>query len=211
MIAEKNGITVDTHTAAPARKMIKCPQKTGINLNLQEDRQRDRRTLLIGILAIAALVAVVVNFGVLQQDRRLDTAQAAYDRVHTQYVSAQEALSDYDRVLLEYRTYSMDWMTAAGSEDIPAAVDRQAALDLLEQEMLSHGSLTALQITQNTMNVDMSGMTLDQISAMFARLRLSPIVDSVSLSVASTEAGKAATIMDFTVRIDLRQPEEVSQ
>lgn len=194
MIAEKNGITVDTRTAAPARKMIKCPQKTGINLNLQEDRQRDRRTLLIGILAIAALVTVVVNFGVLQQYRRLDKAQAAYDRV-----------------LLEYRTYSMDWMTAAGSEDIPAAVDRQAALDLLEQEMLSHGSLTALQITQNTMNVDMSGMTLDQISAMFARLRLSPIVDSVSLSVASTEAGKAATIMDFTVRIELRQPEEVSQ
>lgn len=211
MIAEKNGITVDTRTAAPARKMIKCPQKTGINLNLQEDRQRDRRTLLIGILAIAALVAVVVNFGVLQQYRRLDKAQAAYDRVHTQYVSAQEALSDYDRVLLEYRTYSMDWMTAAGDEDITAAVDRQAALDLLEQEMLSHGSLTALQITQNTMNVDMSGMTLDQISAMFARLRLSPIVDSVSLSVASTEEGKAATIMDFTVRIDLRQPEEVSQ
>ena len=210
MIAEKNGITVDTHTAAPARKMIKCPQKTGINLNLQEDRQRDRRTLLIGILAIAALVTVVVNFGVLQQYRRLDKAQAAYDRVHTQYVSAQEALADYDRVLLEYRTYSMDWMTA-GSEDTPAAVDRQAALDLLEQEMLSHGSLTALQITQNTMNVDMSGMTLDQISAMFARLRLSPIVDSVSLSVASTEEGKAATIMDFTVRIELRQPEEVSQ
>ena len=211
MIAEKNGITVDTRTAAPARKMIKCPQKTGINLNLQEDRQRDRRTLLIGILAIAALVAVVVNFGVLQQYRRLDKAQAAYDRVHTQYVSAQEALADYDRVLLEYRTYSMDWMTAAGDEDITAAVDRQAALDLLEQEMLSCGSLTSLQITQNTMNVDMSGMTLDQISAMFARLRLSPIVDSVSLSVASTEEGKAATIMDFTVRIDLRQPEEVSQ
>ena len=210
MIAEKNGITVDTRTAAPARKMIKCPQKTGINLNLQEDRQRDRRTLLIGILAIAALVTVVVNFGVLQQYRRLDKAQAAYDRVHTQYVSAQEALADYDRVLLEYRTYSMEWATD-GSEDIPAAVDRQAALDLLEQEMLSHGSLTALQITQNTMNVDMSGMTLDQISAMFARLRLSPIVDSVSLSVASTEEGKAATIMDFTVRIELRQPEEVSQ
>ena len=100
MIAEKNGITVDTRTAAPARKMIKCPQKTGINLNLQEDRQRDRRTLLIGILAIAALVTVVVNFGVLQQYRRLDKAQAAYDRVHTQYVSAQEALSDYDQALM---------------------------------------------------------------------------------------------------------------
>ena len=116
------------HQPAPARKMIKCPQKTGINLNLQEDRQRDRRNLCSSVFwAIAALVTVVVNFGVLQQYRRLDKAQAAYDRVHTQYVSAQEALSDYDRVLLEYRTYSMDWMTAAGSKDIPAAVDRQAA------------------------------------------------------------------------------------
>ena len=231
MIAEKNGITVDTRTAAPARKMIKCPQKTGINLNLQEDRQRDRRTLLIGILAIAAaMLGADVQTIVDIDENCLKTAHENAEknhveigrglcgdalrdpkRVHTQYVSAQEALADYDRVLLEYRTYSMDWMTAAGSEDIPAAVDRQAALDLLEQEMLSHGSLTALQITQNTMNVDMSGMTLDQISAMFARLRLSPIVDSVSLSVASTEEGKAATIMDFTVRIELRQPEEVSQ
>ena len=98
-----------------------------------------------------------------------------------------------------------------GIDLIGGTGDRMAFLDLLEQEMLSHGSLTALQITQNTMNVDMSGMTLDQISAMFARLRLSPIVDSVSLSVASTEEGKAATIMDFTVRIELRQPEEVAQ
>lgn len=208
MIAEKNGITVDTRTAAPARKMIKCPQKTGINLNLQEDRQRDRRTLLIGILAIAALVTVVVNFGVLQQYRRLDKAQAAYDRVHTQYVSAQEALADYDRVLLEYRTYSMDWMTAAGSEDIPAAVDRQAALDLLEQEMLSHGSLTALQITQNTMNVDMSGMTLDQISAMFADIELSSIVQSVELNIAETEKDQPSSILSFSVNIVLQKGDD---
>ena len=94
MIAEKNGITVDTRTAAPARKMIKCPQKTGINLNLQEDRQRDRRTLLIGILAIAALVTVVVNFGVLQQYRRLDKAQAAYDNINGQLQGYQAQLDE---------------------------------------------------------------------------------------------------------------------
>ena len=208
MIAEKDIPTVEAQPAA--RKMIKCPQKSGINLNIQEDRSRSRRTLLIGILAIAALVAVVVNFGVLAQYRRLDRAQSAYNEVHRQYVQSQEALADYDRVLVEYRTYSMDWMST-GDGDIAAAADRQAALDLLEQEMLPYGSLTAIQITQNTMNVDMSGMTLTQISQMFSRLRLSPIVDSVSLSVASTEEGNAAAIMDFTVHIALRRTEEVSQ
>ena len=210
MIAEKNGITVDTRTAAPARKMIKCPQKTGINLNLQEDRQRDRRTLLIGILAIAALVTVVVNFGVLQQYRRLDKAQAAYDRVHTQYVSAQEALSDYDRVLLEYRTYSMEWATD-GSEDNGTLVDRQKALDLLEQEMLSRGRLVSLQVSGNKMTVAMSGMSLDQISRMFDVIQQSPIVSNVELNLASTEDGNVSTILDFTVRITLRSAEEADK
>ena len=210
MIAEKNGITVDTRTAAPARKMIKCPQKTGINLNLQEDRQRDRRTLLIGILAIAALVTVVVNFGVLQQYRRLDKAQAAYDRVHTQYVSAQEALADYDRVLLEYRTYSMEWATD-GSEDNGTLVDRQKALDLLEQEMLSRGRLVSLQVSGNKMVVAMSGMSLDQISRMFDVIQQSPIVSNVELNLASTEDGNVSTILDFTVRITLRSAEEADK
>ena len=193
--------------------MIRCPQKTGINLNIEENRERDRLTLLIGVVAIAALVAVVVNFGVIAQYKRLDKAQAEYNQVHSQYTQTQEALQDYDRVLLEYRTYSMDWMsgTGDGSEDLTAIVDRQQILDLLETEMLSRGRLTSVQIIDNKMNVSMSGMSLDQISDMFAILRRSPIVSDVALDLASTEDGNMAAILDFTVRITLRQAEEVAQ
>ena len=193
--------------------MIRCPQKTGINLNIEENRDRDRLTLLIGVVAIAALVAVVVNFGVIAQYKRLDKAQAEYNQVHSQYTQTQEALQDYDRVLLEYRTYSMDWMsgTGDGSEDLTAIVDRQQILDLLETEMLSRGRLTSVQIIDNKMNVSMSGMSLDQISDMFAILRRSPIVSDVALDLASTEDGNVAAILDFTVRITLRQAEEVAQ
>lgn len=199
--------------AHSARKMIHCPQKTGINLNIEENRDRDRLTLLIGVVAIAALVAVVVNFGVIAQYKRLDKAQAEYNQVHSQYTQTQEALQDYDRVLLEYRTYSMDWMsgTGDGSEDLTAIVDRQQVLALLETEMLSRGRLTSVQIIDNKMNVSMSGMSLDQISDMFAILRRSPIVSDVALDLASTEDGNVAAILDFTVRITLRQAEEVAQ
>lgn len=145
MIAEKNGITVDTRTAAPARKMIKCPQKTGINLNLQEDRQRDRRTLLIGILAIAALVTVVVNFGVLQQYRRLDKAQAAYDRVHTQYVSAQEGYLVLRPVTLTYQTASyaqsrqiIDALSASANVNFLSNVDVQYDADKAQYKTVLH-------------------------------------------------------------------------
>lgn len=210
MSAKENRTAPGAHSA---RKMIRCPQKTGINLNIEENRERDRLTLLIGVVAIAALVAVVVNFGVIAQYKRLDKAQAEYNQVHSQYTQTQEALQDYDRVLLEYRTYSMDWMsgTGDGSEDLTAIVDRRQILDLLETEMLSRGRLTSVQIIDNKMNVSMSGMSLDQISDMFAILRRSPIVSDVALDLASTEDGNVAAILDFTVRITLRQAEEVAQ
>lgn len=195
-----------------SRRSIRLPQKTGINMNMREKRTGKYVTVIVGVCLILLCAGLVAKFGVIDQYRRLSDAQGAYTRVHQQYVDTETQLEDYDRILAEYRTYSMDWMT--GSEDSKknyVAVDRQDVLDLVESEMMPRGTVKSVTVRDDSLVVTMGGMTLDQISAMFARLRLSPIVDSVSLSVASTEEGKAATIMDFTVRIELRQPEEVSQ
>lgn len=142
--------------------------------------------------------------------RRLDAAQAAYASVHTEYTQMQELLKGYDRLLMEYRTYSMEWATD-GSEDNGTLVDRQKALDLLEQEMLSRGRLVSLQVSGNKMTVAMSGMSLDQISRMFDVIQQSPIVSNVELNLASTEDGNVSTILDFTVRITLRSAEEADK
>ena len=114
------------------RKTLKCPHKQGINLNMREQKGNPRLTLLVGCLAIAILAGCVAKFGVIDQYRRLDAAQAAYASVHTEYTQMQELLKGYDRLLMEYRTYSMEWATD-GSEDNGTLVDRQKALDLLEQ------------------------------------------------------------------------------
>ena len=117
------------------RKTLKCPHKQGINLNMREQKGNPRLTLLVGCLAIAILAGCVAKFGVIDQYRRLDAAQAAYASVHTEYTQMQELLKGYDRLLMEYRTYSMEWATD-GSEDNGTLVDRQKALDLLEQESI---------------------------------------------------------------------------
>ena len=148
------------------RKTLKCPHKQGINLNMREQKGNPRLTLLVGCLAIVILAGCVAKFGVIDQYRRLDAAQAAYASVHTEYTQMQELLKGYDRLLMEYRTYSMEWATD-GSEDNGTLVDRQKALDLLEQEMLSRGRLVSLQVSGNKMVVSMSGMSLDQISRRF--------------------------------------------
>lgn len=207
MIAEKEK-AVPAAKERDTRKMIKCPQKTGINLNMRENQRSSRITLLVGCAVILLLAAAVAKFGVIDQYRRLDRAEAAYNQVNTQYQQAQEQLKNYDRVLMEYRTYSMDWMTGAqGSDgsDLSAIVDRQKVLDLLEQQMLSRGRLNSLQVAGDTMVVSMSGMNLEQISDMFAAIQQSPIVGNVELKLASTEDGNVSAILDFTMRITLQQ------
>ena len=98
------------------RKTLKCPHKQGINLNMREQKGNPRLTLLVGCLAIVILAGCVAKFGVIDQYRRLDAAQAAYASVHTEYTQMQELLKGYNRLLMEYRTYSMEWATD-GSED----------------------------------------------------------------------------------------------
>ena len=186
------------------------PTKTTINL--AESNQAPRhlgRDLALFVLALV-VIALFAKFGVIDQYRRLDAAQAAYASVHTEYTQMQELLKGYDRLLMEYRTYSMEWATD-GSEDNGTLVDRQKALDLLEQEMLSRGRLVSLQVSGNKMVVSMSGMSLDQISRMFDVIQQSPIVSNVELNLASTEDGNVSTILDFTVRITLRSAEEAGK
>lgn len=197
-------------TSEAGRKTLKCPHKQGINLNMREQKGNPRLTLLVGCLAIVILAGCVAKFGVIDQYRRLDAAQAAYASVHTEYTQMQELLKGYDRLLMEYRTYSMEWATD-GSGDNGTLVDRQKALDLLEQEMLSRGRLVSLQVSGNKMIVAMSGMSLDQISRMFDVIQQSPIVSNVELNLASTEDGNVSTILDFTVRITLRSAEEADK
>ena len=201
------------------RKTLKCPHKQGINLNMREQKGNPRLTLLVGCLAIVILAGCVAKFGVIDQYRRLDAAQAAYASVHTEYTQMQELLKGYDRLLMEYRTYSMEWATD-GSEDNGTLVDRQKALDLLEQEMLSRGRLVSLQVSGNKMVVSMSGMNLEQISDMFANYPdISTEIIAASIRnpihvtdcALATEDGNVSTILDFTVRITLRSAEEAGK
>lgn len=83
------------------RKTLKCPHKQGINLNMREQKGNPRLTLLVGCLAIVILAGCVAKFGVIDQYRRLDAAQAAYASVHTEYTQMQELLKGYDRLLME--------------------------------------------------------------------------------------------------------------
>ncbi len=196
----------------PVAKTLKCPHKQGINLNMREQKGNPQSTLLVGCLAIVILAGCVAKFGVIDQYRRLDAAQAAYASVHTEYTQMQELLKGYDRLLMEYRTYSMGvgHRRQRGQRHSGGTARRRCWI-CWSREMLSRGRLVSLQVSGNKMIVAMSGMSLDQISRMFDVIQQSPIVSNVELNLASTEDGNVSTILDFTARITLRSAEEADK
>lgn len=183
------------------RKMVKCPSKTGINMNQREKRTGQVLTLVIGLAVILLMAGLVARFGVMEQYKRLSEAQSAYGEVHSQLAACQEKLTDYELVLTEYRSCSLDGMTEG--EDQLITVSRQAVLDLVEGIMMPRGKVISVNILDDTADVEMSGMSLDQISAMFAVMEAEPIVRSVELNMAATEENTASAQLNFSVRIYL--------
>ena len=194
-----------SNEAAPVetapRKMVKCPSKTGINMNQREKRTGQVLTLVIGLAVILLMAGLVARFGVMEQYRRLSEAQSAYGEVHSQLVACQEKLTDYELVLTEYRSCSLDGMTEG--EDQLITVSRQAVLDLVEGIMMPRGKVISVNILDDTADLEMSDMSLDQISAMFAVMEAEPIVRSVELNMAATEENTASAQLNFSVRIYL--------
>ena len=183
------------------RKMVKCPSKTGINMNQREKRTGQVLTLVIGLAVILLMAGLVARFGVMEQYKRLSEAQSAYGEVHSQLAACQEKLTDYELVLTEYRSCSLDGMTEG--EDQLITVSRQAVLDLVESIMMPRGKVISVNILDDTADVEMSDMSLDQISAMFAVMEAEPIVRSVELNMAATEENTASAQLNFSVRIYL--------
>ena len=188
--------------AAASHRIVRCPQKTGINLNMHEKRAGAVLTAVIGCLLIALAAAAVAKFGVIDRYQRLARAEQAYAQVHSQHAAMEDALAGYDAVLAEYRTYSMDWQAGA---DGTVTVNRQLVLDLIEDQMMTRGTVNSLRVLDDTVVVSMSGLSLAEISEMFEAIEGQPIVRSVELTLAETERDQPASVLNFSVNITLQE------
>ena len=69
---------------------------------------------------------------------------------------------------------------------------------------MPYGTVNSLVVDGDVMIVTMSGMDLEQISAMFQRLQLQPIVRSATLTLAATPQASASGVVDFSVTVTLQ-------
>jgi len=194
-------------------KVSKIPSKKGINLaRKDEEFNRQKKTLLYVIIAGVCLIALS-KFGVYDQIDKLNDAKEAYEATHAQYETINAQLADYDEVLLEYRTYSMDWLENDDSGRF-VDVDRRKILDMIEAKIMPKGEVSSVNISGNTVNISMSGMTLKQISAMCAEIEETDFVSSAVLNNASSDGSKLAdaeltsSSVGFSITITIQRVEE---
>ncbi len=194
--------------AASSRvKAPKYPSKRTVNLAQRESHSRSTLTLSLGLLIILLLSFCVANFGVLRQLDRQRAAEQAYSTAHSQYTEMQTALADYDRVELQYRTWSRAWMHDENSP-VYVPVDRMEVLDLVQEYLMPYGTVNTLVVDEDVMIVTMSGMNLEQISAMFQRLQLQPPVKAATLTLAATPSVNPGDKVDFSITVTLRSTAE---
>lgn len=191
-------------------KGMKLPSKTYINLAQKESKKRDVVTSILGLILIVILAGCVAKFGVIDQIARQNLAEAEYNTTHSQYLVMQQAVADYPKVEERYRTYSRKWMENSADDGL-VTVDRTDALDLVEQYLRSVGTVNSVSIKGTVMVADMSGMNLQQISAMLARVEQQPIVASAALNIASTEDQAEESMLDFTLTIALQPIKEEAE
>ncbi len=201
MIAEKE---TKAARSGVLRRPVRCPQKTNINLNMREKRTGTVLTLLVGALCITALALAAAKFGVIDLYGRLADAQSAYAQARQENLAAQERLSRFDEVLLEYRTYSMDWLESGEDSNLNFAVERTEVLDLLETSILPEAGLTAIEVQGDRVDIQLNSTNLSYIADILLKVERAPIVASVELEIAETEKDHPADVVECTLHIVLR-------
>ena len=188
-------------------KQTKYPSKTTINMAACGKTESAGKTLVIGMAVIAVLVLLMVKFCVFDQYARLSRAEADYNSVYQQNQELTEKVKDYDDIILEYRAYSMSFISDENDENF-VGVDRKDVLDLIETVMMKRGQVVSIEIYDDTAKVSMKGMNLKEISAMIKSLKTSPIVSDAQLNIAQTDENREASVLSFSVTIYLQQEQE---
>ena len=188
-------------------KQTKYPTKTTINMAACGRTEAAGKTLVIGMAVIAVLVLLVAKFCVFDQYARLSRAEADYNSVYQKNQELADRVSDYDEVMLEYRAYSMSFISDKNDENF-VGVDRKEVLDLIEIVMMKRGQVLSIEIYENTAKVSMKGMNLEEISEMIRSLKNSPVVSEAQLNIAKTDENKPASVLSFSVTIYLQQEQE---
>ena len=182
---------MSTQTATAARTAAKgktMPAKTTLNLVIRERTGPSPKKWVPLVVLVLVLAALFGKFAVADRFARLAAARRELIGKQTELAALEASYQDFDEVKARYNQY-----TYRGYDKTIA--DRQEILDLLEREVFPHSETRSISVNGNVFSTTLTGLTLDEVSSMMARLEANPLIEGVTVFTAGyNETGTQAEV-----------------
>ena len=178
------------------------PSKTSINLVVTDDSTQFTPRTAVMLVLVLLFAAVFCKFAVIDVMGAASQAESRVSAAQAQLSTLQAANADYNEVQAEYDKIGVSGL----SEDERALADRGDVIELIENTASQLGSLQAVRVSGNTMELQFSDRSLHDVSRLMQVLESKDIVAGVSVSMAKTDE-KTDVVSVVTVTL---QPQSAS-
>ena len=178
------------------------PSKTSINLAMADDSTQFTPRTAVMLVLVLLFAAVFCKFAVIDVMGAASQAESRVSAAQAQLSTLQAANADYNEVQAEYDKIGVSGL----SEDERALADRGDVIELIENTASQLGSLQAVRVSGNTMELQFSDRSLHDVSRLMQVLESKDIVAGVSVSMAKTDE-KTDVVSVVTVTL---QPQSAS-
>ena len=174
------------------------PSKTTINLAQRERRPLNLSVTLPTAILLAIAVAAFCKFGVVDRLHAVSAAETQAAQQELLVSQVQEKTADYEQVLEKYESDSLRKNASVGG------ADPMKCLALVEANLLNISQVSSFTITPDTITVKLSGVTLNDISAIYQQLMKSDLVSGIQVYNASSsqKSEKVTAAMTITLAVD---------
>lgn len=178
------------------------PSKTSINLVVTDDSTQFTPRTAVMLVLVLLFAVVFCKFAVIDVMGAASQAESRVSAAQAQLSALQAANADYNEVQAAYDKIGVSGLSA----DERALADRGDVIELIEKTASQLGSLQAVRVSGNTMELQFSDRSLHDVSRLMQVLESKDIVAGVSVSMAKTDE-KTDVVSVVTVTL---QPQSAS-
>ena len=174
----------------------KYPVKTDINLAIREKKQNKLSTTVPTFIILVIAIAIFSKFAVINRLEQASEAENSATVAQQQLETLKEYTNNYPKVLEEYNAL------LASKSSINVVATPMERLGLVERYLISASQVNSFDVVDDVITAQISGVTLNQISAIYANLMSDPLIENVQVYTASTnDKNNSLTTATMTIQL----------
>lgn len=174
----------------------KYPVKTDINLAIREKKQNKPSTTIPTFIILVIAIAIFSKFAVINRLEQASEAENSATVAQQQLETLKEYTNNYPKVLEEYNAL------LASKSSLNVVATPMERLGLVERYLISASQVNSFDVVDDVITAQISGVTLNQISTIYANLMSDPLIENVQVYTASTnDKNNSLTTATMTIQL----------